>query len=195
MSLFLSPAFIVILLALNPQIADILAKPQYTKLINWFVVVIVALFIAYLSAPFIALWRGGLSPWLVLDIMMTNEKGLLINEAHEHEMLYFEIGNMMLGGLYSTIVQVRERITALFLGANYGNYFLITPPACLDLPRPLGLEWATGINGAVMTQGGLFEVAEAYWNFGLLGCFFVSLFIPSAFGWLLQRCLKASNAF
>ena len=134
-----------------------------------------------------------MNPLQIIYILLENQDGLLIKGSSGDKMLYFETGNMMLGGLYSAIVQVKNGSTGFLLGKSYFNYFLITPPAFLNLPRPLGLEWATNIDGVIMTQGGIFEVAEAYWNFGILGCFFVSLFISYAFGWLLQRGLKANN--
>jgi hypothetical protein len=192
---YLPQAFIIVFLAFNRKITDILLKKQYMKLIKWFLLFLLFVFIGYLFATFVSIWRVGLSPWLAFDIMLANKNSLLINEAYGHKMFFFETGNMMLGSLYSAIVQVREGITGFLLGESYFNYFLIAPPAFLGLPRPLGLEWATDINGTIMTQGGIFEVAEAYWNFGLLGCFFVSLFISYFFGWLLQRGLKKNNYF
>ena len=192
---YLPQAFIVILLLYNHNITNILLKRQYVKLIKWVLLLICLLFIGYLVATYIAIWRGGLSFLQVMDIILANNNGLLISNVYGHKMLYFETGNMMLGGFYSAIVQVHEGITGFLLGESYLNYFLIAPPALLNLPRPLGLEWATEINDVTMTQGGIFEVAEAYWNFGLLGCFFVSLFISYCFGWLLQRGLKANNYF
>lgn len=193
---YLPQAFIVILLVFNHNIMDVFVKKQYMKLIKWILLVVLFLFTGYFAATFIGIWRAGsLSTWQVLDIILENKNGLVINYSYGHKMLYFDAGNMMLGGLYSAIVQVREGITGFLLGKSYIDYFLIAPPAFLGLPRPLGLEWATGIGDQTMTQGGIFEVAEAYWNFGVLGCFFVSLFISYVFGWLLQRGLKANNYF
>lgn len=193
---YLPQLFIVILLLFNHKIVVIFDKKEYIKLIKWFILFLFFIFIGYLVATFIAIWRnGGLSPWQVIDIILENHNSLFINEAYGHKILYFETGNMMLGGFYSAIVQVQEGVKGFLLGESYLNYLLMLPPAFLGFPRPLGLEWSTDLNGSIMSQGGIFEVAEAYWNFGLLGCFLVSLFISYVFGWLLQRGLKANNYF
>jgi len=146
-------------------------------------------------ASFIAIWRHGVSPWLVFEILFKTDRGVVINDAYGHSMLYLETGNMMLGGLYSAIVHVGDGITGYLWGQSYVNYILTAPPAFLGLPRPLGLEWVTDINGQIMSQGGIFEVAEAYWNFGLIGCFVVSFLISYAFGRLLRRGIKYNNYF
>lgn len=192
---FLPQAFICILLFFNKNVVCIFEKKQYIKLVLWFVLFLGTLFIAYFVATFIAIWRGGIDPLKVIDILLTNDKGLLINEAYGHKMLYFETGNMMLGGLYAAIYNVDNGGTGFLFGKSYADYFLIAPPGFLNLPRPLGLEWYAEIGGQPMSIGGIFEVAEAYWNFGLFGCFFVSLFISYTFGWLLRRGLKANNYF
>jgi hypothetical protein len=191
---YLPQLFMIIMLVFNRQVAETLDKQEYGRLITLFIVVLVMLVIGYLSAFFIAIWRQGVSPGYVLDIMLKSDDGLLINEVYGHRLFYLETGNMMLGGIYSAIVQVRG-ITGYLWGESYFNYLLIAPPAFLGLPRPLGLEWRTSINGEAMTLGGIFEVAEAYWNFGLVGCFFVSFLISYAFGWLLKRGLKYNNYF
>ena len=127
--------------------------------------------------------------------MSKNDKGLLGQKFKDEKVIWLETGNMMLGGLYSAIVQVREGYTGLLLGKSYFNYLLISPPALLGLPRPLGLEWFTNIGGQLMSLGGIFEVAEAYWNFGLFGCFSVSFGLSYFFAWLLRRGVLHNNYF
>ena len=192
---FLPQSIMLIVLLFNVQISTALFKGQYINITLWIGLSLLLLLIGYIAATFIGLWRSGLSPALALDIVMSSNINVLINEVYGHKMLFFETGNMMLGGLYSAIVQVRTGITGPLLGESYINYFIISPPAFLNLPRPLGLEWATDIGDVIMTQGGIFEVAEAFWNFDLVGCFVVSFFISYLFGWLLQRGLRYSNYF
>ncbi|MDO9318878.1 MAG: hypothetical protein Q7V56_11845 [Gammaproteobacteria bacterium] len=192
---FLPQAFVVFLLVFNSKILELLVFKRYFAGVKYFLVLLAILSSAYLISTFIAIARTGVDPWLVVEIMLENETGRLISSVYGHKMLYFETGNMMLGGLYSAIVQVREGYTGLLFGESYFNYLLISPPAFLGFPRPLGLEWATEVNGTMMTQGGIFEVAEAYWNFGLIGCFIVSFVISYFFGWILRRGLEFNNYF
>jgi hypothetical protein len=49
------------------------------------------------------------------------------------------------------------------------------------------------IGDEIMTQGGIFEVAEAYYNFGLPGCLLVSLSISYIFGRVLKHGLARIN--
>lgn len=72
---------------------------------------------------------------------------------------------------------------------------LTAPPAFLGLPRPLGLEWSVFIEGTQMAQGGIFEVAESYWNFGFVGCFAVSFILSYLFGSLLRMGMVRNNYF
>jgi len=192
---FLPQAFIVLILIANPKIVSILAKRNY---LQYFIYIIQGLLISaigYLAASFIAVWRTGIDVIAALQILATNDKGLLIREIGEHKVIFLETGNMMLGGLYSAIVQVREGYTGLLYGESYFNYLLIAPPAFLGLPRPLGLEWLTNINDEIITQGGIFEVAEAYWNFGIIGCFIVSFGLSYFFAWLMRRGVLQNNYF
>jgi hypothetical protein len=191
---YLPQTFMIIMLAFNRQIAEALAKEKYFRLIKWFMVAIVMLILGYLSATFVAIWRSGVSPEAVVELMLNSDRGMLINEIYGHKIFYLETGNMMLGGVYSAIVQAGG-MTGYLWGGSYFNYLLIAPPAFLGLPRPLGLEWWTSIDGVAMSLGGIFEVAEAYWNFGLIGCLLISFFISYAFGWLLKRGLKYNNYF
>jgi hypothetical protein len=194
---FLPQAFIVLMLIANPKIVEILAAKRYWMLLlSYFIGSAVLLALAYLVASFIAIWRsGGVDISVVIQMMLNSEKGFLVQELNDEKVLWLETGNMMLGSLYSAIVQVREGLTGLLFGESYLNYLLISPPAFLGLPRPLGLEWFTDINGVTMTLGGIFEVAEAYWNFGLVGCFAVSFGLSYFFAWLLRRGVLHNNYF
>jgi hypothetical protein len=118
---------------------------------------------------------------------------IFINEAYGASLLWIETGNMMIGGMYSMIVKVGNDFGGFLLGSTYLNWFLTLPPAFLGLDRPEGLEWQTDIGGQVMTQGGIFEVAEAYANFGLIGCFCISFLISRLMGGLLRSALANGN--
>lgn len=192
---YLPQAFLLFMVIYNRQVVEALCGRQYIRMIKWTAWALVLVVAGYFAASFIALWRIGIDPIVALSELLGSERGSLIQDVFGHEMLFLETGNMMLGSLYSAIVQVGDGITGYLFGESYFNYLLVAPPAFFGLPRPLGLEWKTDINGEVMTLGGIFEVAEAYWNFGLIGCLFVSFIISYVFGWLLSHGLKYNNYF
>lgn len=192
---FLPQMFIIFVLLFNSQIRAMLEQRRYIKIFKWLVFGSLLLLLGYVVAFFIANWRAGVNIAVIVPQMLDEDRGLFINKVYGHEMFYLETGNMMLGGFYAAIVNVKESATGFLFGESYLNYLLTAPPAFLGLPRPLGLEWATDISGVAMSQGGIFEAAEAYWNFGFLGCFFVSFLISWAFGWLLQMGLRKNNYF
>lgn len=193
---FLPQAIIIIVFLFNKRIVKIFESKKYLHLFGYSVGSVIFILIGYVIANIIAQWRYiGNDPSAVVSIFLETEHGLLINEIYGHRMLYLETGNMMLGGMYAAIENVRRGVDGLRLGESYFNYLLIAPPAFLGLPRPLGLEWDANVNGAVMAQGGIFEVAEAYWNFGFFGCFLVSFGLSYFFAWLLRRGLLRNNYF
>lgn len=51
------------------------------------------------------------------------------------------------------------------------------------------------VAGERMAQGGIFEVAEAYWNFWYFGAFFVPLVITYLMGSLLRHALRSPTAW
>jgi len=191
---YLPQLFILILLLFNHPVAEILSRRKRVVLLGWVILAVFLLFLGYLVAFFLAFWRTGLPVDVVISRIFNSEDGgLIINEIFGHRMLYMETGNMILGSLYAAIVNAGER--GLLWGGSYLNYLLTAPPAFLGLPRPLGLDESVEINGVLMAQGGIFEVAEAYWNFGLVGCFLIPFLISYFFGWLLRKGLHSSNYF
>jgi hypothetical protein len=200
---FLPQAFIIFLLIFNARLVGTLKTKNFFYFFKWLIFLVIILFIAYCVSLYIGYWRAGLNIYDAYNLLWNNDEGFLIKNNSENKMAYLETGNMMLGGFYSAIVNVKELLqidnydghSGFLLGKSYINYFLTLPPALFGFERPLGLEWATSINNIQMSQGGIFEVAEAYWNFGYVGCFFVSFFISYIFSLLLKRGLKKSNYF
>jgi hypothetical protein len=73
--------------------------------------------------------------------------------------------------LFQVVGLVDDGHLALQHGQSYLNYLPQTLPTFLYPDRPLGFS-INNINGQVMT-GSLFELAEAYANFGVWGCLIV----------------------
>jgi len=153
--------------------------------------------LGFIAGTAIAIWRQAPSISLVelSDDLLEKAPDLLINEVYGHRMLWIETGNMMVGGMYGLIENV-SRDGPLW-GETYATYLLRTPPAFLGLPRPdkEDLAYRTDVGGIMMSQGGVFEPAEAYANFGLIGCFGISYLLSYAMGFLLKHANDKGSIF
>jgi hypothetical protein len=153
--------------------------------------------VGFLGGTAIAVWRQAPSTSLVdiSDELLEKAPELLVNDVYGHRMIFIETGNMMVGGMYGLIENVSR--TGPLLGETYATYLLRTPPAFLGLPRPdqEDLAYRTDVGGIRMSQGGVFEPAEAYANFGLAGCFAVSFLLSYAMGFLLRRANEKGSIF
>lgn len=147
----------------------------------------------FFIAEALAIWRSSPEssiPQLLLFIFR-DLRGFFITEAYGHPMFWMETANQMLGGMYGIIGQMQFGNTEYLWGQSYVDYILKLPPAFLGLERPLGLEWFTDINGLRMSQGGIFEPAEAFANFGLFGCFIISFL----WSWMLASLLNLAKKY
>jgi len=151
--------------------------------------------IAFFLGGFIAQWRFSGNITDSFSFIISSEYTGLLNYSYGHPVLWLETGSMAIGTLYAAIVNVKIGLIGLHWGSSYLDWILKLPPQFLGLPRPEGLEWSASIGGQIMSQGGIFEVSEAYWNFGLVGCFVVSFLISYLLAYLLQRGLRRTNLF
>ncbi len=82
----------------------------------------------------------------------------------------------------------------LQFGGSYWDYILRVPPYFLYPDRPLDLALIFE-NYGYESIGGVFEIAEAYFNFGLIGSFFIPFFISLIFGGIYTRALKGGKFY
>lgn len=171
---YLPQLFIVLAVIISRSFLNFLYYPTFTQTIKYISYSYLLFGFLFFFSTFIALYRYGINVSAVYDKFISTDRFSLINEVYGHKMIFIETGNHMLGGLYSFVYKVSNEIDNLLLGSSYFDFLVKLPPNFLGFDRPLGLEWFTDINGSIMSQGGIFESAEAYANFGLLGCFFIS---------------------
>lgn len=192
---FLPQIFIILLLFHNKHLAEAIATEGNAASLKLGLISISYLTLGYFVASFVAVWRGGVDAGATFSALFDTGYEQLLNYDYGHAMLYFETGNMMLGGMYAAIVNVNDDITGFLFGTSYLDYFLRLPPAFLGIPRPDGLEWYVLIDWIEMSQGGIFEPAEAFWNFGIPGCFVVSFVLSYCFGRLLKAGLEYNSYY
>jgi hypothetical protein len=176
-----------------------LARSKYFSLKsnqrNLIIILVLLVIVMFIFASAVAQWRADASKGIlseIIDIILNIDK-LFIVEFNGQKLLYIETGNQMIGGMYGVIENTKKG--GFLMGSSYLDYLLRLPPAFLNLPRPNGIEWSTGIGEEIMSQGGIFEPAESYANFGLFGCFPISFLISYFFGFLLRRSINLKNLF
>ncbi len=150
----------------------------------------------FITASGVAIWRS--SPELsiidTVNILIIKGPELILNDSnYGHRMIYIETGNMSIGGMYGLIENTRR--DGFLWGATYVDYIFRTPPAFLGVKRPEDLAYRTGVGDTLMSQGGTFEPAEAFVNFGLLGCFVVSFILSYFMAFLLKAANKNGSIF
>lgn len=153
---------------------------------------IIFLFVfSYFIAAFVGMARSSRTIFESAQELIKFTFDRFVFDGYGHKIIQLENINMIISGFYGAMHNAQTN--GLLLGSGYINWIYNLPPAFLGLPRIKGLEWFTSINGIKMSQGGIYEVAEAYWNFGYLGClslpFFVSWFMVSA----LSRGRRSEN--
>jgi hypothetical protein len=186
------PQLLILMLFLANKKINVYISSEKISATKFIVFGLIGSIIFFLLATLIAYKRQGFPVIEFVQHTLNTGRGL-INEIYGHPVLFFETGNMMIGGFYAAIVNAKN--DGFLLGGSYIDYVLRSPPAFLGLDRPAGLDTLTLISGQIMAQGGIFELAEAYWNFGLIGCFFVPLMISFIHGSLLRKAILRNSAF
>jgi hypothetical protein len=83
---------------------------------------------------------------------------------------------------YNTVGLCDDGFLLFRLGGSYLDFIPRTLPELLYPDRPTDLAWIFADSG-LTSGGGIFELAEAYLNFGVIGCIVVPLVIT----WLIAR--------
>ena len=89
----------------------------------------------------------------------------------------------------NTVHMVENSVVNLDFGKSYFDYLLRTPPEFLYPGRPQDLAWMFQAHGYIAI-GGMFELAEAFFNFGLIGCLVVPFIISFVIGTAYRKSLN-----
>jgi len=143
----------------------------------------------YFLSQFVGVWRhvGDLS----VALTIFGESFSFLSDRSAGTVLSLSTGNQMAGHFYAVYAKLESLGEPYLLGSSYFDFILRTPPGFLGLPRPEDLAWQMEVAGESMAQGGIFEVAEAYWNFWFFGAFFVPLIITRLLAWFLVGALTS----
>ena len=93
---------------------------------------------------------------------------------------------------FSNIIHMIENSVLDFnFGQSYFDYLLRSPPEFLYPERPRDLAWIFPDYG-YSAIGGFFELAEAFYSFGLLGCFFIPFIISFIISRSYSKAMRGS---
>lgn len=196
---YLLPILLLLLILLDGNVLNANYKPMFIILINRYSRVALITFFGFIISSSFALFRNNLDMNLLSIFIEYFEdiSQIFIVTMRGHEVFWMETANHAIGGFYGFV----QKIDLGYMNYLYGlDYLYFIPRALPGSIRPesldaLNLAWHTGINGEVMTQGGVYESAEAYANFGFIGCFFISFFISFFYAWLLKKAKKDGSVF
>lgn len=86
------------------------------------------------------------------------------------------------------VYMIDKSVINFCFGSTYFDYILRTPPEFLYPDRPKDPSWMFGDLG-YEAIGGFFELAEAYYNFGAIGCFIIPFIISTMIATSYKRAL------
>ncbi len=196
---YLLPIIILILLILDGNILNRYYFPKLSLVIKRYVKIILLVFFGFIFAISFAVFRQDVNIDLLTIVVehFGDLTSFLFVEINGQEIFWMETVNHVIGGLYSMVQQIELGYMDYHYGSDYLNFIPRTLPGVM---RPesfnmLDLSQQTQIDGEMITQGGIFETAEAYVNFGFIGCFMVSFFISFVFAWLLKKGKRDLSVF
>ncbi len=144
--------------------------------------------IVYLFAQTVGVLRS------ITDAGITAREGLVMAFRFVYEEgleFYFQLGTFadIAGTFYNAVGLIDDRIVKPLLGLSYLSYIPRTFPEFLypGRPRDLALIFE---NYGLTTGGGMFELAEAYINFGVAGC----VIVPAIITYLIARVSRNAEA-
>ena len=147
-------------------------------------ILILLAYVAWALSSYIGIWRnGGGFGELWLDTLKYTD----VRSAGE--VLVLSTANQMIGTFYAVYGKIYISGESYFLfGESYLDYIFRTLPQFFNTDRPLSLAYEMFVDGVQMAQGGIYEVSEAFWNFGYFGVFIIPAFISFLLRYSLERC-------
>ena len=144
--------------------------------------------ITYIVANILGEWRARADIFLAIKIFF-NTFSLFVDRP-SGQIFYLETANMAAGTFYSVYAKIYDFNESLLYGSSYFDYIFRTPPAFMGLPRPQTLAWDVSfIDNQRMSQGGIFELSEAFFNFWYFGAFLIPYILTRFFGFILKKAL------
>jgi len=162
-------------------------KIIFTRLSKIFLLSFVGLF----GALAFGFWRHHIdfSFIYLLSEYISNIPSALFIEINGYTIFWVETINIVIKSFYNVIYHISEG----YGGHAYGlDYLYFIPRALPSIIRP---EYLDSLIFEGMKVDFLFETAEAYFNFGFIGCFVVPFFISLFYIWLLKMAKNNISIF
>jgi len=196
---YLLPIIILFIIMIDGNMINSYYRPNFKIVFKRYFKVILLVFFGFFVSISFAIWRNAIDSSLLLIIFehINNMSDKLFIDLGGHTIFWMETANHAIGGFYAFVQKIELGYIDYSYGGDYLNYIPRSLPSVIrpESLNMLDLAWHTDINGVRMTQGGVYEPAEAYANFGFLGCFFVSFIISFFFVWLLKKAKRDYSIF
>jgi hypothetical protein len=117
----------------------------------------------------------------------------LIKVSNQYLIINLDTASMTIGTLNVIPYKIIEK--GYLFGASYLEWIPRTLPAFIYPNRPQDLSFQMQYSGEWFGWGGIHEVGEAFWNFGLIGAFIVPFFISYFMNSFGKLFLKSRSLF
>lgn len=128
-----------------------------------------------------------------MEVDLINILSEIVNSLYisKHNVYFYQGTINDIINTFSTLIYIIElRIVDYIHGKSYFEYILRTPPEFIYPDRPEDLAWIFTKFG-YSSGGGFFELAEAYYNFGIIGViimpFLISFYIGISYKYFLNN--------
>jgi hypothetical protein len=183
-------SLIQLILLLTVAFVIFLRKDVSSLLNFWY------LLFAFPSLLFIAMtiasWRA---TGFISFEYLSSLSSLFLSERDSGLLINLDTANQIAAHFYIVFAKLNLLNQDLLYGSSYFDYIFRTLPGFLGFNRPQDLSSLMFIYpGEIMSQGGSFELAEAFWNFSYVGAFLIPLLISLIFSSLLLGALTRPSS-
>ena len=147
--------------------------------------------IMYFLTGFISVWRNIGDVSTSIEVFLSG--AIFIKDRGGIDVLTLATGNQMLSGFYAVYSKINLLNEQYLFGSSYVDYLIRLPPGFMGFDRPEDLALQMTVGDTLMQQGGIYEITEAFWNFGYLGVYMVPLLISFLISILLNKCYSISR--
>jgi hypothetical protein len=154
--------------------------------------IIILFFLTWFASVFTGIIRANFS----ISTILSSPIQLFISlfkEVNNYLVLNLDTASMTIGTLNVIPYKIIEK--GYLYGSSYFEWIPRTLPAFINPNRPEDISFQMQYNGEWFGWGGIHEVAEAYWNFGIFGVIIVPFlfsYIMNTFG---KRFIKSKSLY
>lgn len=149
-----------------------------------------------LGLQIVGVFRASLAKINVSDLISILHKLFTNLQKNPETGIIFYQGtiNDISTGISGIVYMLSNGKLSFLFGSSYIDYIERIPPSFVHPDRPKDLAWTFSDNGYT-SGGGFHEIAEAYYNFGVLGSFMVPFIITTIIFYSIRIFYIKSDSF